>query len=77
MLNYGYLKLDEVIPEELAPPINKVINEIGELVQRHLKPEGDGNPDEARKIILNYLSSATQLVEQMLDNKPQKINQKE
>jgi len=77
MLNYGYLKLGEVIPEELAPPPAETINEIGDLVQRHLEPEGDGNPDQARKIILEYIASATQLVKYMLDNKQQKDNQKE
>ena len=77
MLNYGYLKLDDVIPEELAPPPAETINEIGDLVQRHLQPEGDGNPVEARKIIINYISAARQMVQDMLDNKPQKVNQKE
>jgi len=77
MLNYGYLKLGEVIPEELAPPPAETINQIGDLVQRHLEPEGDGNPDQARKIILEYIASATQLVKYMLDNKQQKDNQKE
>jgi len=69
MLNYGYLKLGDVIPEEFAPPPAETINEIGDLVQRHLEPDGDGNPDEARKIILQYLSGAAQLVRQMLDHK--------
>jgi AcrR family transcriptional regulator len=68
MLNYGYLKLGDVIPEELAPPPDETINEIGDLVQRHLEPEGDGNPDEARKIILEYLSGVAQMVKQMQDN---------
>ncbi len=69
MLNYGYLKLGDVIPEELSPPPADTINEIGDLVQRHLEPEGDGNPDEARKVILQYLASAAQLVKHMLDDK--------
>lgn len=68
ILNYGYLKLGDVIPDELAPPPAETINEIGELVQRHLEPEGDGNPEEARKIILQYLAGATQLVKHMIDN---------
>ena len=42
MLNYGYLRLGDVIPEELAPPADEVVNEIGELVQRHLEPKGAG-----------------------------------
>ena len=77
MLNYGYLKLDEVIPVELAPSPAETINEIGELVQRHLEPAGDAHSEEARSIIIDYISSAEQLIKQMLDNKPHLMNQKE
>ena len=69
MLNYGYLKLGDVIPTELAPPPDEIIKEIGDLVQRHLEPADEGNPDEARKIILEFLSGGRQIVIQMLDNK--------
>lgn len=68
MLNYGYLKLDEVIPEELRPPTEDVINEIGDLVQRHLQPEGDGNPDAAREIIIGFIEGARQIVKTMFDD---------
>lgn len=68
MLNYGYLRLDEVIPDEMSPPTDKVINEIGSLVQRHLEPTGDGNPDEARKIILDFLEGASKIVRQMFED---------
>ena len=69
MLNYGFLRLGEVIPNELAPSADEVIHEVGELVQRHLEPEGDGNPDEARQIVLGFISGAKQLIHQMMDNK--------
>jgi len=68
MLNYGYLRLDEVIPEDMSPPTDKVVDEIGKLVQRHLEPEGDGNPSEARKIILNFLEGASNIVRQMFED---------
>ena len=68
MLNYGYLRLDEVIPDSMSPPTDKVIAEIGNLVQRHLEPEGDGNPDDAREIILAFLEGATNIVRQLFDD---------
>lgn len=68
MLNYGYLRIGDVLPEALAPPTDELVNEIGELVQRHLEPDGEGNPDEARKIILSFLTNAIDLVKQMLED---------
>lgn len=68
MLNYGYLRLDEVIPDSMSPPTDKVIAEIGNLIQRHLEPEGDGNPDGAREIILAFLEGATNIVRQLFDD---------
>ncbi len=68
MLNYGYLKLGDVIPEELAPPTDEVVHEIGELVQRHLQVEGDSNVIAARQIIIAYIEGARQLVQQLFDD---------
>lgn len=68
MLNYGYLRLEEVIPDDMSPPTDKVIAEVGNLVQRHLEPEGDGNPAAAREIILGFLEGASNIVRQMFDN---------
>lgn len=68
MLNYGYLKLGEVVPLDGAPPTDVLINEIGELVQRHLQPEGDPHADEARAIILGMLSGSKQLIQNMLND---------
>jgi len=68
MLNYGYLRIGEVILDKMSPPTDKVIDEIGQIIQRYLEPKGDGNPEAARNIILGFLEGGSNIIRQMLDN---------
>lgn len=54
MIAYGFVKIDEVIPPEHAPPMDAVLDSFSELFGRALEPD-EGSDSEAGKQIIKRL----------------------
>lgn len=56
MMSYGFLKIDEIIPAEEAPPFERVLDQIAVLIDRVLSPDDGGNSEAGKQIIRQFAS---------------------
>lgn len=64
MLAYGFISVDEVIPAEKAPPIDEVVEQIGELLDVLLTPKDGGNPEALRQLMSQLVVTYKQRVDE-------------
>ena len=57
MLAYGLVGMDEVLPKEAVPPVDDIIEGIGEMLEKALAPENGGD-SEAGKVIIRQIAEA-------------------
>lgn len=58
MLAYGLVAIDDVLPNNQAPPVDAVIEGIAEIMDRALTPPGGDNSDAGKRII-RHIAQAT------------------
>jgi AcrR family transcriptional regulator len=59
-LSYGILNMDENVP---AQPIEKIIDTLGNILERAFTPENGGNSEEVREILIEMLRRFKELLD--------------
>ena len=67
--NYGFLKINEVMSEELRPEFDKSVEVIADIFDRFLTPSDGGNSEAGKQIIYRFIAMARQQVEAMRNQK--------
>jgi AcrR family transcriptional regulator len=50
-LQYGFLKIHEIIPPEQAPPLHEAVAVVAEMLDRMLSPPGGGDSETGKRVI--------------------------
>lgn len=54
-VGYGMMSAGDIVPIEEAPPVDKVIEVIGEMWEMYLTPQDGGNWEAGRKVIMQLI----------------------
>lgn len=60
IFSYGLVSIDEVVEADTIPPLDDVIETMGEMMDRMLAPESNENANEAGKAVVRQLMAASQ-----------------
>ena len=64
MIRYGFLSIDDVIPPEIAPPVEVVFETLGVMIDRALAPDGGGDIEAGKRILGQMFDIMRQQLEQ-------------
>jgi len=65
---YGLTKVDEVIPKETAPPMDKTLEFVYDMVDRYLAPPGGGDSETGKRLITSIIGTFRQLTTTPAEN---------
>jgi TetR/AcrR family acrAB operon transcriptional repressor len=69
LIRYGFLTVHDVIPPENTPPLDEVGRTLGLLLERALEPEGGGDKEAGRQVLIQTLESLRELVRQFKEKR--------
>ncbi len=67
--NYGFLKINEVMPKEQCPEFDTSVQVIADIFDHYLTPPDGGNSEAGKQIIHGFIAMAKQQVETMRNQK--------
>ena len=56
-MSYGMISIQDVIPPAEAPPMEEIILMYGDMLERWLEPEGGGNREAGKRIIMGFIDA--------------------
>jgi hypothetical protein len=62
LIRYGFLTVHDVIPPEQTPPLDEVGRTLGLLLERALEPEGGGDKEAGKQVLMETLEGLHELV---------------
>jgi AcrR family transcriptional regulator len=69
LIRYGFLTVHEVIPPEDTPPLDEVGRTLGLLLERALEPEGGGDKEAGKQVLMQTLEGLRELVRQFKEKR--------
>jgi len=64
LIRYGFLTIGQVIPEDQRPPIDRVGQTLGEILERGLAPPDGGDREKGKAALENILQRLRVLIQQ-------------
>jgi AcrR family transcriptional regulator len=69
LIRYGFLTVHEVIPPEDTPPLDEVGRTLGLLLERALEPDGGGDKEAGKQVLMQTLEGLRELVRQFKEKR--------
>jgi TetR/AcrR family acrAB operon transcriptional repressor len=65
MLGYGFVMIEDIIPADEAPPLDRVLTTMADMLEQFLMPADGGNREAGRKVMMQVIR---QFQQQYLEN---------
>ncbi|MEO8611684.1 MAG: helix-turn-helix domain-containing protein [Chloroflexota bacterium] len=69
LIRYGFLTVHDIIPPENTPPLQEVGKTLGLLLEKALEPEGGGDKEAGRQVLIQTLENLRELVRQFKEKR--------
>jgi AcrR family transcriptional regulator len=66
-MHFGLLHLNEMIPEDKAPPIEAAMHTMGDLIEAYVTPDEAGDIEAGKEVLRAYIAKVREMLDRMED----------